>query len=209
MVSLRVVVGVGWMDKGTYRTVRRHATSEDTPARISTRRPKPEPVPALPGPVCSSRAMMGFEVAMRSAATSCLCFAVFLALTAFSQRMRSISTGSWSTFLSEDPIPPKSGVCRSSANSPPCNLGSLILAVCFTHWSLQGSGFDAHPLTASSHPAPPPAATRLLQRHVMYDLIMSLGALSIERYTQQLAKRTGKWKYIANMQNRFLKQKPG
>lgn len=36
---------------GTYRTVKRHATSDETPARIKTILPKPEPVPE--GSFCS------------------------------------------------------------------------------------------------------------------------------------------------------------
>jgi hypothetical protein len=36
------------LDWETYRTVRRQATSEDTPARIKTSLPKPEPVPTSP-----------------------------------------------------------------------------------------------------------------------------------------------------------------
>ena len=53
-----------WVSKGTYRTVRRQATSEDTPASIKTSRPKPEPVPALPGPLCSAMVVIGWEAAM-------------------------------------------------------------------------------------------------------------------------------------------------
>ena len=36
------------LDWETYRTVRRQATSEDTPARIKTSLPNPEPVPTSP-----------------------------------------------------------------------------------------------------------------------------------------------------------------
>jgi hypothetical protein len=70
---------------GTYRTVRRHATSEDTPASINTSLPKPEPVPAFPGPLCSAIVVIECEVAMRSVATSCCCFPVSLLLSHFSR----------------------------------------------------------------------------------------------------------------------------
>jgi hypothetical protein len=45
---------------------------EETPARIKTSRPNPEPVPALPGSLCSAIAVMVCEVdmAMRSAAAT-------------------------------------------------------------------------------------------------------------------------------------------
>jgi hypothetical protein len=69
---------------GTYRTVRRHATSEDTPASINTSLPKPEPVPAFPGPLCSAIVVIECEVAMRSVAASLLLFPCVLALIAFS-----------------------------------------------------------------------------------------------------------------------------
>jgi hypothetical protein len=60
------------LDKRTYRTVRRHAMREETPARIKTSRPNPEPVPALPGSLCSAIVVMVCEVdmAMRSAAAT-------------------------------------------------------------------------------------------------------------------------------------------
>jgi hypothetical protein len=59
-------------DKRTYRTVRRHATSEETPASIKTSLPNPEPVPALPGSLCSAIVVIVFkvEVAMPSAAAT-------------------------------------------------------------------------------------------------------------------------------------------
>jgi hypothetical protein len=59
-------------DRETYRTVRRQATSEDTPASIKTSLPNPEPVPALPGSLCSAIVEMVCEVgmAMRIAATA-------------------------------------------------------------------------------------------------------------------------------------------
>jgi hypothetical protein len=59
------------LDKGTYRTVRRHAMSEETPASIKTNRPNPEPVPALPGSL-SAIVVIVFRVdmAMRSAAAA-------------------------------------------------------------------------------------------------------------------------------------------
>lgn len=60
------------LDKETYRTVRRQATSEETPASIKTSLPNPEPVPALPGSLCSAIVVMVCEVdmVMRSVAST-------------------------------------------------------------------------------------------------------------------------------------------
>lgn len=97
-----------WTSKGTYRTVRRQATSEDTPASIKTSRPKPEPVPALPGPLCSAMVEIGCEAAMwmECGNSSCFCFPCVLALIAFSQSM--------STERSCSQLRP--GVSRSASN---------------------------------------------------------------------------------------------
>jgi len=59
------------LDKETYRTVRRQATSEDTPASIKTSLPNPEPVPALPGSLSAIVVIVcEVDMAMRSAAAT-------------------------------------------------------------------------------------------------------------------------------------------
>jgi len=59
------------LDKRTYRTVKRQATSEDTPASIKTSLPNPEPVPALPGSLSAIVVIVcEVDMAMRSAAAT-------------------------------------------------------------------------------------------------------------------------------------------
>lgn len=59
------------LDKRTYRTVRRQAISEDTPASIKTSLPNPEPVPALPGSLSAIVVIVcEVDMAMRSAAAT-------------------------------------------------------------------------------------------------------------------------------------------
>ena len=120
------------LDKRTYRTVRRHATSEDTPARIKTNLPNPEPVPALPGSLCSAIVVIACQVdmAVRSA----------VATAAVVSRRRLLLLHLPGFLSSQAPVRCPAGYVQISAGGvviseqktrPLCHQGSPIPAVLF------------------------------------------------------------------------------